>query len=214
MNILSLEAIHKQFADRPLLDGVTMGIDAGERVGVVGVNGSGKTTLLRIVAGAEAPDSGRVSMTRDLRVAYLPQNSALDPDLQQVQGNGTKIVFVDTSSSNPALGITRITSNNAQGGALAADELAKQIGDKGTVSVISVKKGTSTTDARVQGFQQEMRAKQLPTVPSTVAEEKEINPFVRVHSAELQASVKQQFPTLIPDPVAVLEKTRFLKDNF
>jgi len=60
MNILSLEAIHKQFADRPLLDGVTLGIDAGERVGVVGVNGSGKTTLLRIVAGLETPDQGSV----------------------------------------------------------------------------------------------------------------------------------------------------------
>ena len=72
-------------------------------------------------------------------------------------------------------------------------------------------------NAKVQAklrWAQEMRAKKLPTVPSTVAEEKEINPFVRVHSAELQASVKQQFPTLIPDPVAVLEKTRFLKDNF
>jgi ABC transport system ATP-binding/permease protein len=85
MNILSLEAIHKQFADRPLLDGVTLGIDAGERVGVVGVNGSGKTTLLRIVAGAESADSGRVSMTRDLRVAYLPQNPALDPDLTVIE---------------------------------------------------------------------------------------------------------------------------------
>jgi ABC transport system ATP-binding/permease protein len=85
MNILSLEAIHKQFADRPLLDGVTLGIDAGERVGVVGVNGSGKTTLLRIVAGAESSDSGRVSMTRDLRVAYLPQNPALDPDLTVIE---------------------------------------------------------------------------------------------------------------------------------
>jgi ATP-binding cassette subfamily F protein uup len=85
MNILSLEAIHKQFADRPLLDGVTLGIDAGERVGVVGVNGSGKTTLLRIVAGAESTDSGRVSMTRDLRVAYLPQNPALDPELTVIE---------------------------------------------------------------------------------------------------------------------------------
>ncbi len=85
MNILSLEAIHKQFADRPLLDGVTLGIDAGERVGVVGVNGSGKTTLLRIVAGAESSDSGRVSMTRDLRMAYLPQNPALDPDLTVIE---------------------------------------------------------------------------------------------------------------------------------
>src|SRR3954452_22402594 len=85
MNILSLEAIHKQFADRPLLDGVTLGIDAGERVGVVGVNGSGKTTLLRIVPGVECADSGRVSMTRDLRVAYLPQNPALDPELTVIE---------------------------------------------------------------------------------------------------------------------------------
>jgi hydroxyacylglutathione hydrolase len=60
----------------------------------------------------------------------------------------------------------------------------------------------------------EMRAKKLPTVPSTVAEEKEINPFVRVHSAELQANIKKQFPTLTFDPVTVLERTRYLKDNF
>jgi ribose transport system substrate-binding protein len=85
--------------------------------------------------------------------------SALDSDLQQVQSGGTKIVFVDTSSSNQALGVSRITSDNAQGGRLAADELAKQIGGKGTVSVVTVKAGTSTTDARVAGFVQEMKAK-------------------------------------------------------
>src|SRR5687768_14296398 len=85
MNIVSLETISKQFADRPLLDGVTLGIDAGERVGVVGVNGSGKTTLLRIAAGVEPPDSGRVSMARDLRVAYLPQNPTLDHDLTVIE---------------------------------------------------------------------------------------------------------------------------------
>ncbi|MBI3799249.1 MAG: hypothetical protein HY268_20080 [Deltaproteobacteria bacterium] len=61
---------------------------------------------------------------------------------------------------------------------------------------------------------QEMRAKKLPTVPSTVAEEKEINPFVRVTNSELQGNIKKQFPTLPLDPVSVLEKTRFLKDNF
>lgn len=80
-NILSLDTISKQFADHPLLSDVSLGIAAGERVGVVGVNGSGKTTLLRIIAGVEPPDSGRVSITRDLRVAYLSQNPALDPDL-------------------------------------------------------------------------------------------------------------------------------------
>lgn len=85
--------------------------------------------------------------------------TALDSDLSQVQSNGTKIVFVDTSSSDASLGISRITSDNAGGGKLAADELAKQIGDKGVVSVITVKAGTSTTDARVAGFVQEMKAK-------------------------------------------------------
>ena len=85
--------------------------------------------------------------------------TALNSDLLQVQNNGTKIVFVDTSSSDPALGISRITSDNAGGGKLAADELAKQIGGKGVVSVITVKAGTSTTDARVAGFIQEMKAK-------------------------------------------------------
>jgi ABC-type sugar transport system substrate-binding protein len=85
--------------------------------------------------------------------------SALDSDLQQVQSNGTKLVFVDTSSSNPALGVSRITSDNTQGGKLAADELAKQIGGKGVVAVITVKAGTSTTDARVAGFVAEMKAK-------------------------------------------------------
>jgi ABC-type sugar transport system substrate-binding protein len=85
--------------------------------------------------------------------------TALNSDLMQVQNNGTKIVFVDTSSSDPALGISRITSDNAGGGKLAADELAKQMGGKGVVSVITVKAGTSTTDARVAGFIQEMKAK-------------------------------------------------------
>jgi ABC-type sugar transport system substrate-binding protein len=85
--------------------------------------------------------------------------SALDPDLQQVQSNGSKIVFVDTSSSNTALGISRITSDNAAGGKMAADNLGAAIGGKGTVAVVTVKRGTSTTDARVQGFQQEMAAK-------------------------------------------------------
>ena len=85
MTILTLESITKQFADRPLLEGVSLGVEAGERVGLVGVNGSGKTTLLRIVAGAEQADSGRVTLARGLRVAFLPQNPALDPDLTVIE---------------------------------------------------------------------------------------------------------------------------------
>ncbi len=85
MNIVSLESIGKQFADRPLFEHVTLGIEAGEHVGLVGVNGSGKTTLMRILAGAEQPDTGRLSMMRGLRVSYLPQNPQLDPDLTVIE---------------------------------------------------------------------------------------------------------------------------------
>ena len=85
--------------------------------------------------------------------------SALTPSLRQIQASGTKIGLVDTSVTDPSVGITRISSNNQQGGQVAADALAQQIGGKGTVIVISVQPGVSTTDARIQGFTTEMAAK-------------------------------------------------------
>jgi hydroxyacylglutathione hydrolase len=59
-----------------------------------------------------------------------------------------------------------------------------------------------------------LRAKGEPTIPSTIAEEKRTNPFLRASSAELQASVRARYPGLSADPVAVFAKTRELKDNF
>lgn len=103
-------------------------------------------------------DAAQVSKPDALLIAPT-DSAALDPDLLKVQKGGTKIIFVDTSSANSALGLSRISSDNAAGGKLAADELAKEIGGKGTVAVIDVAKGVSTTDARVAGFQQEMSAK-------------------------------------------------------
>lgn len=61
---------------------------------------------------------------------------------------------------------------------------------------------------------QEARANNQPTIPSTVAEEKTINPFIRVDSQELRATITKQFPSLRLDDVTVLERTRYLKDNF
>jgi ribose transport system substrate-binding protein len=100
------------------------------------------------------------SVTKPDALIVAPTDaSALDSDLQKVQKAGTKVIFVDTDSSNPSLGLSRISSDNAQGGRLAADTLGNLVGGKGTVAVISVAKGTSTTDARVQGFQTEMASK-------------------------------------------------------
>jgi ABC transport system ATP-binding/permease protein len=74
MHILSLEAISKNYGVRPLFENVSLGLNSQDRVGVVGVNGSGKTTLLRLIAGAEAPDNGRIVFAEDVSVGYLPQN--------------------------------------------------------------------------------------------------------------------------------------------
>ncbi|HJR39528.1 MAG TPA: ATP-binding cassette domain-containing protein, partial [Nocardioidaceae bacterium] len=78
-NLVNLERVSKSYGVRPLLDEVSLGVGAGERVGVVGRNGDGKTTLLRVLGGLEPPDSGRVSQSRGLHLGYLTQGDDLDP---------------------------------------------------------------------------------------------------------------------------------------
>ncbi|MDX6301849.1 MAG: transport system ATP-binding/permease protein [Nocardioidaceae bacterium] len=77
-NLVSLERVHKAYGVRPLLADVSLGVAAGERIGVVGRNGDGKTTLLRIIGGLEEPDQGRVSRNRGLRLGFLTQGDELD----------------------------------------------------------------------------------------------------------------------------------------
>ena len=95
----------------------------------------------------------------DALIVAPTDSSALNPELSRISGEGVKLVFVDTTTSDPFIAVSHITSNNVAGGALAADSLAQAIGGKGTVAVIDVNPGISTTDARIQGFDQEMKAK-------------------------------------------------------
>ncbi|MFC4782938.1 ABC-F family ATP-binding cassette domain-containing protein [Nocardioides sp. MAHUQ-72] len=76
-NLLNLERVSKSYGVRPLLTDVSLGIGAGERIGIVGRNGDGKTTLLEVMTGLEEPDTGRVSRTRGLLVGYLHQGDEL-----------------------------------------------------------------------------------------------------------------------------------------
>jgi ATP-binding cassette subfamily F protein uup len=78
VSIVSLENVTRQYRAEPVLDGVTLGLERGEKVGVIGANGSGKSTLLRIIAGREPVDRGRVVVARGTTVAWLAQNPALD----------------------------------------------------------------------------------------------------------------------------------------
>ncbi|MDQ4008860.1 MAG: ABC-F family ATP-binding cassette domain-containing protein [Actinomycetota bacterium] len=74
VNLVNLERVHKAYGERVLLDDVSLGVSAGDRVGIVGRNGGGKTTLLRVLTRVEPADSGRVTHTRGLRVGYLQQH--------------------------------------------------------------------------------------------------------------------------------------------
>ena len=77
-NLLNLESVSKSFDIRALLDGASLGVNAGDRIGIVGRNGGGKSTLIKVMAGIEAPDSGRVSKAGAVSIGLLGQTDGSD----------------------------------------------------------------------------------------------------------------------------------------
>ncbi len=87
MNLMTLENISKSYSEKVLLKNISLGINEGEKIGIIGVNGTGKSTLLKIIAGAEVCDDGTITKANRVRVEYLPQNPDYNEDftvLQQV----------------------------------------------------------------------------------------------------------------------------------
>ncbi|HEX9030728.1 MAG TPA: ABC-F family ATP-binding cassette domain-containing protein [Streptosporangiaceae bacterium] len=84
MNIVNLENAVKAYGTRVLLDHVSLGVAAGDRIGVVGPNGSGKSTLLAALAGSASLNSGRSTRARDARIGYLPQAEQLTGTVREV----------------------------------------------------------------------------------------------------------------------------------
>ena len=78
-NLVNLESVSHAFGTRVLLDGVCLGVGAGEVIGVVGRNGDGKTTLLRILTGDLVPDSGRVTISNSASIGVLTQHQGGSP---------------------------------------------------------------------------------------------------------------------------------------
>lgn len=76
--LLTAEHIAKNYGDRQLLKDVTLYLNAGDKIGLIGINGTGKSTLLKILAGVENPDSGKVTRDPNVQVAYLPQTPQMD----------------------------------------------------------------------------------------------------------------------------------------
>lgn len=78
--LLGCDSVHLEFPTKLILDNVTLGVDEGDRIGIVGTNGDGKSTLLSVLAGVLEPDDGRVTHRRDVHVGLLGQRDSLDSD--------------------------------------------------------------------------------------------------------------------------------------
>ncbi|MGX8797296.1 ABC-F family ATP-binding cassette domain-containing protein [Fusibacter sp. JL298sf-3] len=80
MHLLTAENIGKAYTERQLLEAVNFSIEEGQKTGIIGVNGTGKSTLLKLILELEAPDSGRFLKKNGLKIGYLPQETAFEPE--------------------------------------------------------------------------------------------------------------------------------------
>ncbi|MDJ1015072.1 MAG: metal ABC transporter ATP-binding protein [Paracoccaceae bacterium] len=81
MSLLSVEGLSVSYGANPVLRNVSLAIEPGEIVTIVGPNGSGKTSLLKAIIGAARPASGRVSLKKGLKIGYVPQRLHIDQTL-------------------------------------------------------------------------------------------------------------------------------------
>ena len=137
MNLVNLEAAAKAFGPRVLLDGVSLGVAAGDRIGVVGRNGAGKSTLLAALAGAAELDSGRVTRTGGLRVGYLPQS-------ENLTGRVRELVFGALPEHDWAASPRTRGVKEALLGGVSLDSLAEQLsgGERRRVALAALLCGT------------------------------------------------------------------------
>ena len=80
-HLLGAEALHLEYPTKVVFDSVTIGVDEGDRIGIVGRNGDGKSTLLRLLAGLQTPDAGQVTRRGGVTVGVLSQADDLDPEM-------------------------------------------------------------------------------------------------------------------------------------
>ena len=81
MNYLSVENISKSFGERTLFENISFGINKDQKIAFVAKNGTGKTSILKIINGEDTPDTGQVVIRKDIKMAFLSQEPALDPEL-------------------------------------------------------------------------------------------------------------------------------------
>ena len=93
MNIISLENIYKSYSEKVLLNNVSLGINDGDKIGLIGINGAGKSTFLKVVGGKEEFFEGNIIKGKNVRIEYLSQNPPVDENstvIEQIFKGDTK----------------------------------------------------------------------------------------------------------------------------
>lgn len=81
MSILNVENLSHGFGDRAIFENVSFRLLKGEHIGLIGANGEGKSTFMNIITGKLQPDEGKVEWSKNVRVGYLDQHTALEPSM-------------------------------------------------------------------------------------------------------------------------------------
>lgn len=85
MNLLNVENISKSYSEKELLKNISLGINEGDKIGVIGINGTGKTTLLKLIYGIESVDEGRIIKGNSVRIEYLSQNPEFEANATVIE---------------------------------------------------------------------------------------------------------------------------------
>ena len=131
--LITLNKVNKAFAERPILQNISMQLMQGEITTLIGPNGAGKSTLVRLILGLIRPDSGSITPAADLKVGYLPQKISIDPSLPISTGRFLQLANTSHKACHEALemvGISHLAASPIQmlsGGELQRALLARAI---------------------------------------------------------------------------------------
>lgn len=93
MNLISIENVSKSYSEKQLLNKISLGVNEGDKIGIIGINGTGKTTLLKIISGEELADEGKIMKGNSIVIEFLRQNPDFDSEAtimeQVLKGNSS-----------------------------------------------------------------------------------------------------------------------------
>ena len=127
MPVLTVQNISKVYVVDPILEDISFNVEAGDKIGVIGLNGTGKTTLFQIISGKLGSDSGQVTLQRDLKMGYLEQQTKIESQLSLF--DECLVVFKDLISMENQLREMEIEIASVS--ALDQDNLSRLMSDYG-----------------------------------------------------------------------------------